>query len=109
MDELDDLFTSDQIIGYLRSRANPSNVAGMAHYGISSHNTLGVSIPVLREIARGRRKDHQLAQELWVSGIHEARILASFLDDPKQVTTEQMESWVADFDSWDVCDQVCSS
>ena len=109
MDEPDDLFTSDQIISYLRSRANPSNVAGMAHYGISSHNTLGVSIPVLREIAKGRRREHRLAQELWESGIHEARILAAFVDDPKQVTPEQMENWVANFDSWDICDQVCSS
>ena len=109
MDEHDDLFTSEQIISYLRSQANPSNVTGMARYGISSHNTLGVSIPLLREIAKGRRKDHWLAQELWECGIHEARILAAFVDDPKQVTSGQMESWVADFDSWDICDQVCSS
>ncbi|HEY4823209.1 MAG TPA: DNA alkylation repair protein, partial [Candidatus Bathyarchaeia archaeon] len=39
----------------------------------------------------------------------EARILAGFVDDPKMVTEGQMESWAKDFDSWDVCDQVCSS
>jgi 3-methyladenine DNA glycosylase AlkD len=53
--------------------------------------------------------DHQLAQDLWASGIHEARILAGMIDDPKLVTEEQLEHWVVDFDSWDVCDQCCSN
>ena len=43
------------------------------------------------------------------SGIHEARILASMIVDPKMVTSEQMERWVRDFDSWDVCDQCCNN
>jgi len=89
--------------------ANPANVAGMARYGINPENTLGISIPALRAIAKEIGKDHDLAQELWASGVHEARILAAFIDDPKQVTEAQMEQWVADFDSWDVCDQVCGN
>ena len=101
--------TSDEIISYLRGLANPENVAGMRRYGINPHNTLGVSIPALRDVAKRTGKDHRLAQELWQSGIHEARILAAYVDDPRQITAEQMEEWAADFDSWDVCDQVCSS
>lgn len=54
-------------------------------------------------------KDHFLAQELWASGIHEARILAGMIDEPEAVSEEQMDSWVKDFDSWDVCDQVCGN
>lgn len=100
---------ADQIIARLQSLANPANVAGMARYGINPDSTLGVSIPTLRAMAREIGKDHQLAEELWASGIHEARILASIIDDSAQVTEEQMERWVADFDSWDVCDQVCSN
>jgi 3-methyladenine DNA glycosylase AlkD len=99
--------TSDQILAHLRSLANPANVAGMAHYGINPQNTLGISIPTLRSLAKEVGKNHALAQELWASGVHEARILAAFVDDPKQVTTAQMDFWAADFDSWDVCDQVC--
>jgi len=64
-----------------------------------------VSIPNLREMAREIGKDHDLAQRLWASNIHEARILASIIDDPKVITEEQMDAWVKDFDSWDVCDQ----
>ncbi len=99
----------DQILGELRSRANAENVAGMARYGINPDGTLGITIPQLREIAKQIGTDHALAFELWQSGIHEARTLASMIDDPALVTPEQMDAWVKDFDSWDVCDQVCGN
>ncbi len=105
----------DELIKKLKSAANPKNVEGMARFGINPENTLGVSIPFLRNLAKEIKKssgkntagNHKLAQELWSSKIHEARILASMVDDPKLVTEKQMDSWVKDFDSWDVCDQVC--
>src|SRR3990172_1499116 len=99
----------NQIIKKLQSLKNPENVAGMARFGINPNNTYGVSIPTLRKMAKESGKDQSLAQELWASRIHEARILAGFVDDPKLVTAEQMENWVKDFDSWDICDQVCSN
>ena len=79
----------------------------MARFGIASTNTLGVSIYDLRPMAKEIGKNHRLALRLWKSGIHEARILASYIDEPAKVTEGQMEDWAADFDSWDVCDQVC--
>ncbi|MEN8614430.1 DNA alkylation repair protein [Dehalogenimonas sp. THU2] len=99
----------DDILTELRSMSNPANIVGMARFGINPDNTLGVSIPALRAMAKLHRRNHELAIGLWNSGIHEARILASLVDDPKQVTIAQMEAWIADFDSWDVCDQVCSN
>lgn len=100
---------SQDIIKQLKSLYNPKNVAGMARFGITSKNTLGISIPQIRAIAKKIGKDHSLAQELWDSGIHEARLLAGFIGDPERVTEKQMERWVRDFDSWDICDQVCSN
>ena len=99
---------ASEIIQKLKSLASPRNVEGMARFGINPDNTLGIPIPVLRGIAKETGKDHQLAQELWASGIHEARILACFIDKPELVTESQMESWVKNFDSWDVCDLCCS-
>lgn len=99
----------NEIIKKLKSLKNPENVAGMARFGINPNNTYGVSIPTLRKMAKETGNDHSLAQELWASRVHEARILAGFVDDPKLVTAEQMENWVKDFDSWDICDQVCSN
>ncbi len=97
------------IIKKLKAQANPGNVAGMARFGINPNNTLGVNIPVLRKMAKEIDKNHSLALELWDSVIHEARILAGFIDEPAMLTEKQMESWAKDFDSWDVCDQVCSN
>jgi 3-methyladenine DNA glycosylase AlkD len=88
------------------SQASPENVAGMSRFGISNHNTLGISMYTLRDMAKTIPKNHKLALELWDSGFHEARILASLVDEPQKVTDEQLERWVADFDSWDVGDQV---
>ena len=98
-----------EILQKLKSLSNPKAVEGMARFGINPEDTYGVSIPNLRKIAKEEGANHTLAQELWSSGIHEARILASRMDEPDMVTEEQMESWVKDFDSWDVCDQCCSN
>lgn len=89
--------------------ASPVNVAGMARFGINAHNTLGVSMPYLRETAKKIGKNHETALQLWDSGIHEARILSSLIDDPKIVTEQQMDEWVIAFDSWDICDACCSN
>ena len=96
----------DEVLDRLQSLANPDNVAGMARFGINPHNTLGIDIYTLRKLAKGIGTDHALALQLWDSGIHEARILASYIADPQHMSEVQIEQWVADFDSWDVCDQV---
>ena len=101
--------TARAVVAELRARADPSRKPGMARVGITVDRALGVSIPDLRRIARAHRGDHGLALELWATGIHEARILASMVDDPEQVSRAQMDAWVADFDSWDLCDQVCNN
>jgi 3-methyladenine DNA glycosylase AlkD len=97
----------EEILARLHSLANPDNVAGMSRYGINTQDTLGISIYTLRPIAKEIGRDHALALALWDSGIHEARILASYVEEPLEVTEAQLERWVLDFDSWDVCDQVC--
>ncbi len=101
--------SAETIIDEMKSKANPRAVAGMKRFGISTGNTFGLSIPTLREMAKRAGTDHRLAQALWRSGIHEARILAGYVDDPSKVTQAQMDEWASEFDSWDVCDQVCSS
>ena len=85
---------------------NETNRAGMARFGINTQNAYGISIRDLRPLAKTIGRDHDLALQLWRSGIHEARILASFIDEADKVGEEQIDTWVADFDSWDLCDQV---
>jgi 3-methyladenine DNA glycosylase AlkD len=97
-----------EVIAELRSMGDPKAAVGMARYGIKTGRALGISIPGLRCLAKNIGKNHKLAGELWSSGIHEARILACMIDDPQQVTEAQLERWVKEFDSWDVCDQCCN-
>ncbi len=99
----------DEILKTLKALYNPENVAGAARFGINSEGNYGVSIPVLRKMAKEIGKNHELAQELWAFGVNDARILACYVDEPKKVTEVQIESWVRDFNSWDVCDQVCGN
>jgi len=96
-----------EVIELLKSQYSPKNVEGMKRFGIKGQNTLGIAKPQLEAIARKIGKNHDLAQKLWNSEIHEARGLAIMIDDPKQVTEKQMETWVNDFDSWDTCDDCC--
>jgi len=93
----------------LRAHANPDNVAGMARYGINPAGTLGVTVRLVRQLARQAGRNHELALELWESGVHEARILATLMDEPGRVTSRQMDQWARDLDSWDVCDQACQN
>jgi 3-methyladenine DNA glycosylase AlkD len=105
------------VLSRLREIGSSENRAGMARFGININSAIGVSVTTLRAVAREVLRPikhdaaarHVLAAGLWESGIHEARILAALVDEPTLVTREQMEQWVAAFDSWDLCDQVCAN
>lgn len=96
------------IIKELKKYYNKKNIEGMKRFGISGKNILGgPNLPTLRKMAKQIGENHTLASELWNSEIHEARILAGMIDDPESVTEKQIDSWVKEFDSWDLCDQTC--
>jgi len=101
--------TVEHVMDELRQRGNPKAVVGMARFGIQTGKALGVSIPQLREVAKQIGTSHELARKLWKTGIHEARILASMIDDPEKVSEDQMERWAMDFDSWDIVDGCCGN
>jgi 3-methyladenine DNA glycosylase AlkD len=97
----------EDVLDDLRKKAKLDAVKGMARYGMSSEKRLGVSIPDIRGLAKKLGKDHSFALELWRTQVPEAMILASMVADPESLTEEQMEDWVKDLNSWDVCDQLC--
>jgi len=96
------------ILARIRSLSDLEAVKGMARFGISRDNNYGISIPNLQKLAKKIGKDHLAAEQLWSSGIHDAKILACMMDDPNMVPERQVDLWVKDFDSWDVCDQCCN-
>jgi len=100
----------EEIVKKLELLKNPINIDGMARFGIRPKTkVLGIPIPELRKIARQIGKNHSLALKLWDLKIHEARILAGYIEEADKITEKQFEKWVKDFDSWDVVDQVCSA
>ncbi len=101
--------TIEEIIFELKkhSHSNSKDKQGMARFGINPERALGVRAPVLRLLAKKIGKDHKLASGLWKTKIHEARILASMIDEPEKVTAKQTDQWVKCFNSWDLCDQCC--
>jgi len=95
------------VLDKLQSKAQSEQLEGMAKYGITVEQRLGVSVPDMRKMAKAIGRDHKLALDLWRTRIAEARILAAMVGDPAKLTEEQMEDWVKGINSWDVCDQVC--
>jgi 3-methyladenine DNA glycosylase AlkD len=79
----------------------------MAYFGVRVPKAHGISAPVLHQFAKQIGKDHRLAQQLWTTGIHEARILATLIGESEKVTAAEMDRWVRDFDAWDVVDAAC--
>lgn len=96
-----------EILAWLERRGTKRNREGMARYAIVAHKVFGVSVGDLRQLGKRYGKDHELALALWETGWYEARMLASFVDDPKLVTPAQMDRWTRDFDNWAICDTMC--
>jgi 3-methyladenine DNA glycosylase AlkD len=100
-------WTKDSVLRELKSLADPQVREKMAYFGVDVPKAHGISAPVLHALARHIGKDHKLAEELWASGIHEARILAALIGESEKVTAKGMDRWARDFNSWDVVDASC--
>lgn len=99
--------TAEEIIEHLKSIGSPARAAGQARFGIRSGDALGVPLPELRKLARQIGRDQGLAGALWLTGVHEARLLATMVAEPRIMTEAQMDGWVSDINHWDQCDQAC--
>ena len=94
-------------IDWLRKHGTASTRADMARYAIPSTKAFGVAMRQVQFLAKELGRDHDLALALWKTGWYEARLLASYVDEPSEVTASQMEAWCRDFDNWAVCDTAC--
>ncbi len=99
--------TFEDAMDRLRAKGKPDRLEGMARFGLTGEARLGVSMPDIRQLAKEIRKDHEMALKLWDTKTPDAMILAAIIDDPAQMTKDQLESWVVDIGAWDVCDQLC--
>lgn len=98
-----------ETLDVLESIGSLKNIEGMRRFGIQGAKMLGISVTTLRGIAKKIKTDHQLAMELWSTGIHEARLLSCLVADVNMLKSDDMDSMIKDFDSWDLCDMACCS
>lgn len=96
--------SADAILAHLHGLRNDTNIAGMARFGIVTETALGISNTDLRDIAKLIKRNHERALDLWASNVREARMLATYTEDPKKVTTDQARFWALDFNSWELVD-----
>ncbi|MFQ5921637.1 MAG: DNA alkylation repair protein, partial [Anaerolineales bacterium] len=80
--------TAEAVLQQLKTKASPENIKGMGKFGMATDERLGVPVPEMRKIAKGIGKDHELALRLWKTGVQEARIVASMIDVPEEVTED---------------------
>jgi 3-methyladenine DNA glycosylase AlkD len=91
-----------------RNGSEPFRADMPTRYGIVTQDRVfGTPMAKIKQIAKGVSLDHQLAEALWQTGVYEARMLASLVDDPERVTPAQMTRWAKDFDNWAVVDTLC--
>jgi 3-methyladenine DNA glycosylase AlkD len=96
------------VVAELEAAADPAFRADMdLRYGIHTDHAVGVRMSRMKALAKRLGTDHDLAAALWATGLYEARIVASLVDDPDQVTGEQMDAWCHDFDNWAIVDSTC--
>ena len=100
-------WTLTAVLSELKSLADPRAGAKMAQFGVNVPKAHGISAPVLHSLAKHIGKNHELSQELWKTGIHEARILATLIGESRKVTATEMDRWARDFNSWDMVDAAC--
>ncbi len=100
-DEVQDL------IKWLERRGTKRTRDSMKRYGNPSNKAFGVPVATMQRLAKKLGRNHRLAIALWDTGWYEARMVASFVDEPERVTPAQMDRWCRDFDNWGICDTVC--
>lgn len=100
-------WTKARVLRELKLLSNPRVREKMAYFGVRVQKALGISTPRLHALARRIGKNQQLAEQLWRSGVHEARILAALIGEADKITARQMERWARDFNAWDVVDASC--
>ncbi len=112
--------TADEALALLRDQADPARAAGAAAYHKVSRTYLGIPVPVLADLAKAWRSGLTtagrvaLAEGLWQSDIHEARIAAAKLLTQARIADDGqvwdlIASWVPQFDAWAIADHVCDA
>ncbi len=112
--------TPEAALAELRARGDPARAAGAAAYHKAAREYLGVPVPVIADLAKAWREGMDmparvaLADALWRTDIHEARIAAARLLTQARIRDDDavwrlISSWVPQFDAWAIADHACDA
>ncbi|MDR0954773.1 MAG: DNA alkylation repair protein [Rikenellaceae bacterium] len=82
-----------EILRRMKPERHGAVVEAMAERGVSYGASYGVAIPVIRRVAGEYAPDHALAEYLFLQDVRELKLAAVYVDDPAEVTAEQMNRW----------------
>ena len=99
--------TAKEVLDQLFTLSNQERIKQKEYFGVKAGKVLGISSPELKAIAKEIKTNHPLALALWETKYHEARMISTLIADPNLITLKEIDTWVKDFDSWDIVDAAC--
>ena len=84
--------TLQEAMKQLEAAGTAQNRKIYARYGASA-NMFGVSFANLYKFQKQIKVDHELAEQLWATGNHDAQVLATLVADPNAMTDKKIEEW----------------
>ena len=97
----------DETLAKLEELGTSQNRKVYPRHGVKGP-LFGVSYANLRKLAKRLAPDHRLAVELWSSGNHDARVLATMVDDPSRISVRTLRERLADVDNYVLADAIAS-
>ena len=101
--------TADRFIESLMPLADPDFAEGLKRFGIPNTKAIGLRMQQIRQAVKPFKNDKVLAEELYQMPIHEAKLAAAFIDDPKKLSLAAADVYWLGFYSWDLVDQFCNN
>lgn len=98
-----------EILNELKILSSEKYKANVVRMGIPEDTSLGVSIANLRKLAKEVKKSNNLAYQLWKTGYHEAKLLATLIFEKEPLAIKEVERLMDDVISWDLCDHLCKN
>jgi 3-methyladenine DNA glycosylase AlkD len=99
----------DRILSHIRAVGANAHRQSLARLGVPVAQVCGVPTPHIRRLARELGVNQALADSLWQSCIHEARLLAVLIASPSAMPIAAIENWMSEIQSWDLCDHLCNN
>jgi 3-methyladenine DNA glycosylase AlkD len=104
------MMSCEEIIAAIRQLADPESVAAWEKLNLHLKGTyLGANLTKLTALSKKIKKNHHLAIELWQTGIHDARLLSTMIEEPKKVTETQIDTQVVEIFTTDLIDKYCTN